>query len=115
MTISERVALIRAGYTRQDIAAMIEEERNPAPAPQPEPELAPQPEPEPAPQPEPEPAPQPEQGDAPAWAAALLNSVQQLTGAIQYQNRLNTEQPEQPDPMDQAVEALNKFIGKEDK
>ena len=107
MTISERVALIRAGYTRQDIAAMIEEERNPAPAPQPEPELAPQP--------EPEPAPQPEQGDAPAWAAALLNSVQQLTGAIQYQNRLNTEQPEQPDPMDQAVEALNKFIGKEDK
>lgn len=107
MTIAERVALIRAGYTRQDIAAMIEEERNPAPAPQPEPE--------PAPQPEPEPAPQPEQGDAPAWAAALLNSVQQLTGAIQYQNRLGTEQPEQPDPMDQAVEALNKFIGKEAK
>lgn len=107
MTISERVALIRAGYTRQDIAAMIEEERNPAPAPQPEPE--------PSPEPEPEPAPRPEQGDAPAWAAALLNSVQQLTGAIQYQNRLNTEQPEQPDPMDQAVEALNKFIGKEAK
>lgn len=99
MTIAERVALIRAGYTRADIAAMIEEERNPAQAPQPELEQAPQPEP----------------GDAPAWATALLNSVQQLTGAIQYQNRLGTEQPEQPDPMDQAVEALNKFIGKEAK
>lgn len=109
MTISERVALIRAGYTRADIAAMIEEERNPAPAPQPEPAPAPQPEPEP------EPAPQPEQGDAPVWATALLNSVQQLTGAIQYQNRLATEQPEQPDPMGEAVKALNKFIGKEAK
>ncbi len=100
MKISERVALIRAGYTRADIEAMIAEEAAPAP----EPEEQPEPDTTESQEPTPQPA------AAPEWAAALQQSIGQLTQAVQMQNLRNLEQPEQVDSASAADKVLGEFL-----
>lgn len=80
MTITERLALIRAGYKRADIDAMIEAEAQQPAEPQDEQH-------EPEPQPEPEPEPQPEQPAEPeAELAQLRAEIAELRKGIQQRN-----------------------------
>lgn len=78
MKLDERLALINAGYTREEIEAFESEEAEPAPAP----EQQPAPEPEQKPEPE---APAP----APAAQDPILEAINKLTSAIMAKN-LNT-------------------------
>lgn len=80
MKLEEIMALVNAGYTKEEIAA-LEQPANPepAPAPTPEPEPAPAPQPEPAPAPTPTPAPEPAQ----PTMADLMQSIAKLTSAVQ--------------------------------
>lgn len=97
LSANDVLALARAGYNSQQIALLSRaaeqqaapaEETAPAPAPAPAPPPAPAPAPVPAPAPAPEPAAeqQPSAGD-------LMAELQKLTGAIQMQNQLNSQQP----------------------
>lgn len=87
MKFEDVMALVRAGYTKEDIAAMGAPEPTPAPAPAPEPTPAPGPAPTPAPEPAPTPAPEPI-----SQTEALLR---QILGAVQ-QNNINTNTMEPP-------------------
>lgn len=78
MTIAERLELIRAGYTREEISAFeAEPETPPAPAQEPETPPAPAQEPETPPAPAQEPA---NNNDA------VLAAINNLTKAIQMSN-----------------------------
>ena len=55
MNYSEVKELLQAGFTAEEIRAMMNNPQNPQDNPQTDPEPAPQPDPEPAPQPDPEP------------------------------------------------------------
>ena len=101
MRVSEYIQLLRAGYTKAEIDAIVAEEKNPPPQPEPEPE--PQPEPEPEPQPEPEPE------NPPAWAAALAQSIEHLQSTMQAFNRTSLEQPED-NPMGDVDKALAAYL-----
>lgn len=80
MKLDERLALINAGYTREEIEAFESEEAEPTPAPE-------QPAPEPEQKPEPEaPAPAPA---APAAQDPILEAINKLTSAVMAKN-LNT-------------------------
>lgn len=86
MTMQEILALVEAGYTKEDIEKM----QAPAPAPVPDPEPAPAPAPLPDPEPAPAPAPLPAPVPAPAAPADneptmrdLMQSMAKLTSAIQ--------------------------------
>ena len=81
MTIDDVLTLVKAGYTRDEIALMLQ----PAPA-------------DPAPaDPAPAPAdPAPANEDAPAWAQALSESLAALTKAVQTNNAMHDEQPAAP-------------------
>lgn len=92
MKVSEYIQLLRAGYTKAEIDAIVAEEKNP-----------PQPEPEPEPQPEPEPE------NAPAWATALAQSIEHLQQTVQGINRSKLEQPED-DPMGDVDKALAMYL-----
>ena len=70
MTITERLELIRAGYTREEIASF-----------EPETPAAPEPETPPAPEPETPPAPEPANNND-----AVLAAINNLTKAIQLSN-----------------------------
>lgn len=76
MKLEEIMALVNAGYTKEEIAA-LEQPANPEPAP------APAPEPAPAPQPEPAPAPTPAPEPAQPTMADLMQSIAKLTSAVQ--------------------------------
>lgn len=105
MKISERVALLRAGYNKEEIAAMIEEEKAVAiDPPSPVVESAPVPDEEvvdPVPVPEVEPM-------FPAWAKGLMDSVNELKNAVEAANRAAIEQPPEVSPADAAAESLIK-------
>lgn len=75
MKLEDVMALVRAGYTKDEIAAMAAPEPAPAPAPAPEPAPAPAPAPEPVPAPEP--APQVSQTEA---------LLREILGAVQLGN-----------------------------
>ena len=101
MKVSEYIQLIRAGYTKAEIDAIVAEEKNPPPQPDPEPEPQPDPEPEPQPDPEPE--------NAPAWATALAQSIEHLQASIQGMNRSKLEQPDD-DPLGAVDKALTAYL-----
>lgn len=76
MKFEDVMALVRAGYTKDDIAAMAAPEPAPAPAPEPVPEPAPAPEPTPAPEPAPAPAPATQVSQTEALLREILGAVQ---------------------------------------
>lgn len=91
MTIDDVLTLAKAGYTRDEIALMLQ----PAPADPAPADPAPA---DPAPaDPAPAPAdPAPVKEDAPAWAQALSESLAALTKAVQTNNAMHDEQPTAP-------------------
>ena len=80
MVLSEIMALVNAGFTKDDISKLLTAapDQEPAPAPTPEPAPAPAP----APAPEPAPAPAPAEDQQPSMAD-LMQSIAKLTSAVQ--------------------------------
>lgn len=101
MKLDERLALINAGYTKEEIAA-FETEETPAPTP------APEQTPEDKPAPEPEQKPAPEQTPAPAPAQdTILEALNRLTNTIIKQNINGTViQPAERSPEDALAEVI---------
>lgn len=86
MTMQEILALVAAGYTKEDIEKM----QAPAPDPVPDPEPAPAP----APTPDPEPvAPAPAPADNEPTMRDLMQSMAKLTSAIQANAIANSVVP----------------------
>lgn len=85
MTCTEILELIRAGYTKEEIDAMMKAEPEPTPAPAPAPTPAPEPEPTPAPVPEPAPEPK-QESETEKLVSALGMKFDALTAALQKQN-----------------------------
>ena len=109
MTVEERLLFIRAGYSAQDIAAFEEAEtgiNTPAPVDDPEPD---QDDPE-KPEETPAPAPAPEQEQEPAWAAALRQSIDNLTKAQQASNARFDDMGDPMSVQDQAEAALAEYL-----
>ena len=86
MNYDDILALVRAGYTKDEISAMTTPK--PAAAPAPEPAAAPAPEPAAAPTPEPAAAPAPQVSQTEALLREILGAVQM--GNI---NKATTEPP----------------------
>lgn len=84
MTIDDVLTLVKAGFSREEIAVMAAS-AEPAPAP------APAPAPEPTPAPAPEPAPQPEA--RPDMLAQILERFDTMTQALQASAIRGTQQP----------------------
>lgn len=87
MTIAQRIELRRLGYTKEEIAELVELEK----APQPEPETAPEPETPPEPEIAPEPEVTQPNNDI---NAQLLVAINNLTSVLQNQKLNQTAQPE---------------------
>ena len=87
MNINDVIALARAGYTRDEIAALAKSAEQ---QPQPAPEQQPQPAPEQQPQPAPEQQPQP----AYDFLTLLSEKIDGLSSAIKASNILNSQMPE---------------------
>ena len=109
MTIDDVLTLAKAGYTRDEIAQMLQPDpkADPAPAPADPAPADPAPAPaDPAPA-DPAPAPaepaRPAQESTPAWARALSESLAALTKAVQTNNAMHDEQP--PVPAQSALDA----------
>lgn len=91
MELTDIMALVKAGFTRDEIREMelsqAPVQPNPTPISEPTPAPAPVAEPEPAPAPAPAPVPQPQPTPAPAPAeptmAELMQSIAKLTSAVQ--------------------------------
>lgn len=92
MELTDIMALVKAGYTKDEIAQMEKPEPanpNPVPVSEPTPAPAPVAEPEPAPAQAPAPVPQPAPAPAPIQAPAeptmaeLMQSIAKLTSAVQ--------------------------------
>ena len=75
MNIEDVLALVKAGFSREEITTMLQPNTATAPAPVQEPEPAPQPAPQPVPQQAQEPA-QPTMSD-------IMNGIARLTSAVQ--------------------------------
>ena len=92
-TNDDILALAKAGFTAQQIAALNNVGTAPAsqPEPQPQPEPAPAPEQKPEPQPQPEPAPEPQ--PAPDNTNAILAEISAMNKNLQSVLLQNTQQP----------------------
>lgn len=95
-TTGDVLALAKAGFTRDEIAAILGSAPDPAPAP------ASDPAPAPAPAPDPAPAPTASQPDL---LAQLLSKVDGLTGALQANAVMTSKQP-QPETADQILASI---------
>lgn len=85
MKLSDIITLLKAGYSRKDIDAIIAAENEPAPDP----------EPSPAPAQEPEPVEKPvETGENSTGNAEILTAIKDLTAAIQASNIRKDQIPE---------------------
>lgn len=85
MKLSDMITLLKAGYTRKDIDAIIAAENEPAPDP----------EPSPAPAQEPDPVEKPvETGENSTGNAEILTAIKDLTAAIQASNIRKDQIPE---------------------
>ena len=84
------LALSKAGFTAQQIAALAQTVQQPAPVTVQQP--APAPVQQPAPAPAQQPAPAPAQQPAPA-KDPILEAIQNLTGIVQNGNILQSQQP----------------------
>ncbi len=82
MVLSEIMALVNAGFTKDDISKLLTAAPDQEPAPAPEPTPAPVPEPAPEPTPAPAPAPAPAEDQQPSMAD-LMQSIAKLTSAVQ--------------------------------
>lgn len=85
MTIAQRIELRRLGYTKEEIAELVELEKAPQPEAPPEPETVPEPEASPEPE-----ATQPTND----INAQLLVAINNLTSVLQNQKLNQTAQPE---------------------
>ena len=100
MTIDDKLLLLKAGYTKEEIESMTPE----APAEHPALEA-------PAEQPAPEaPAEQGTDTDVPAWAIALQASIEKLTKATQSRNTQFDDMGDAVDTATRADKALAKYI-----
>lgn len=104
MKLEDVMALVHAGYTKDEISAMTAA----APAPAPEPAPAPAPEPAPAPAPEPDPAPAPQLSRTEALLREILGAVQM--GNI---NKATTEPPVEKGADVVTARIINPNYGKE--
>lgn len=117
MELTEIMALVKAGFTKDEIMQMVKPETNnpnpeslpvdnPAPNPEPTKQEAPVAEPAPAPTPAPTPAQEQEQPSM----ADVMNSIAKLTSAIQAnaiaQSVLPNGQPNQPTAEDMVAEII---------
>ena len=101
MNLDDVLALVKAGFTREEISQMLQ------PAAQADQNLAePVAEPEQAPAPAPAEQEHPAQEQTPAWAQALSESLAALTKAVQTSNAMHDEQP--PAPAQSALDAVLK-------
>lgn len=91
--------MLRAGYTKAEIDAIVAAEAE-------EPE---QPDPEPEQQPDPTPEEHSEPESMPEWATALAASVDHLTKTVQQFNRGKLEQPPE-DPNKAVDDALKLYL-----
>ena len=114
MKLEDVMALVRAGYTKDEISAMTAPE--PAPAPAPEPAPAPAPEPAAAPAPEPAAAPAPEPVAAPAPQLSQTEALlREILGAVQMGNinKATTEPPVEKGADVVTARIINPNYGKE--
>lgn len=111
MNYEDIILLVKAGYTRDQIAAMQTPAPEPAPAPQPTP--APAPQPTPAPTPVPEPAPAPTPAPTPAvqgiddLSKMLATEFAKLNDAIVKANLQQAQQPPQESVDDILASIIN--------
>ena len=87
MTAQEILALVNAGYTKEEIESWNQEPQ-PTPEPQPNPEPNPEPTPEPQPNPEPNPEPQPNP-EIDALKQELTNTQKQLKDLVKQMQANN--------------------------
>ncbi len=98
MTIAQRIELRRLGYTKEEIAELVELEKAPQPEAPPEPETVPEPETAPEPEAPPEPKATQPTNDI---NAQLLVAINNLTTVLQNQKLNQTAQPEvKPETVD---------------
>ena len=92
MEMSDILALVRAGYSRQDIEAMSEPEPDSKSEPDPKTGPGPKTEPDPKPEPKSEPDPKPESftGDT---LEELMQQMRGVVEAMQMQARNSAQQP----------------------
>ena len=102
MNYEDIILLVKAGYTRDQIAAMQAQ----APAPKPEPTPAPDPAPAPAPEPEPAPAPTKPQGSE-DLSQMLAAEFAKLNDAIVKANLQQAQQPPQESVDDILASIIN--------
>lgn len=104
MNYEDIILLVKAGYTRDQIAAM----QAPAPTPAPEPTPAPTPAPAPAPAPEPEPAPAPTKPQGIEDLSQMLAAeFAKLNDAIVKANLQQAQQPPQESVDDILASIIN--------
>lgn len=107
MTIAQRIELRRLGYTKDEVAEMIEQERAEFDANVMAEPVEPATEPEPAPIPV-EPA--TEQPTAMPSTADLLAAINNLTTALQMQRIATTQQPEAAVKPMTAEDVMNDYL-----
>lgn len=101
MNYEDIILLVKAGYTRDQIAAMQ------APAPTPAPEPAPEPAPAPAPEPTPAPAPTPAVQGINDLSQMLAAEFAKLNDAIVKANLQQAQQPPQESVDDILASIIN--------
>ena len=96
MNINDVIALARAGYTRDEIAALAKSaaHEQPKPAPEQKPQPAPEQKPQPAPEQQPQPAPEQQEQPAYDFLTLLSEKIDGLSSAIKAANILNSQMPE---------------------
>ena len=106
MNYEDIILLVKAGYTRDQIAAMKAPAPAPTPAPAPAPAPAPTPAPAPAPEPEPAPAPTKPQGIE-DLSQMLAAEFAKLNDAIVKANLQQAQQPPQESVDDILASIIN--------
>ena len=106
MKLEDVMALVRAGFTKDEISAMTAPEPAPAPAPEPAADPAPEPAADPAPEPAADPAPQFSRTEA---------LLREILGAVQMGNinKATTEPPVEKGADVVTARIINPNYGKE--
>lgn len=107
MNYEDIILLVKAGYTRDQIAAMQAPAPTPAPTPTPAPEPAPEPTPAPAPEPTPAPAPTPAVQGINDLSQMLAAEFAKLNDAIVKANLQQAQQPPQESVDDILASIIN--------
>lgn len=107
MNYEDIILLVKAGYTRDQIAAMQTPAPEPAPAPAPTPAPAPEPTPAPTPVPAPTPAPTPAVQGIDDLSKMLATEFAKLNDAIVKANLQQAQQPPQESVDDILASIIN--------